>query len=60
MLNFTFQNPTKIHFGEGQIEKITNEIPKDSKVLIVYGGGSIKKNGVYQQVSDALENHSWQ
>jgi NADP-dependent alcohol dehydrogenase len=60
MLNFTFQNPTKIHFGEGQIEKITNEIPKDSKVLIVYGGGSIKKNGVYQQVSDALKNHSWQ
>ncbi|MCA9200436.1 MAG: iron-containing alcohol dehydrogenase [Planctomycetales bacterium] len=60
MLNFTFQNPTKIHFGEGQIEKITKEIPKDSKVLMVYGGGSIKNNGVYQQVSDALKSHSWQ
>ncbi|HPI97052.1 MAG TPA: iron-containing alcohol dehydrogenase, partial [Gammaproteobacteria bacterium] len=59
MLNFTFQNPTKIHFGEGQIVKITREIPKDAKVLVIYGGGSIKKNGVYQQVVDALKNHSW-
>ena len=59
MLNFSFQNSTRIHFGEGQISKISNEIPKDAKVLLIYGGGSIKKNGVYQQVSDALAQHTW-
>jgi NADP-dependent alcohol dehydrogenase len=59
MLNFTFQNPTKIHFGEGQIKAISKAIPKDAKVLLVYGGGSIKNNGVYQQVTSALENHTW-
>ena len=59
MLNFTFQNTTKIHFGEGQIAKIAKEIPKDKKVLMLYGGGSIKNNGVYQQVADALAGHQW-
>ena len=59
MLNFTFQNPTKIHFGEGQIKAISKAIPKDAKVLLVYGGGSIKLNGVYQQVTAALEDHTW-
>lgn len=54
MLNFTFHNPTRIHFGEGQIAAITKEIPSDAIVLIVYGGGSIKKNGVYEQVVAAL------
>jgi NADP-dependent alcohol dehydrogenase len=55
MLNFTFHNPTRIHFGEGQIAAITKEIPSDATVLIVYGGGSIKKNGVYDQVVAALD-----
>jgi NADP-dependent alcohol dehydrogenase len=55
MLNFTFHNPTRIHFGEGQISAITKEIPSDATVLIVYGGGSIKKNGVYDQVVAALD-----
>ena len=41
--NFTFQNPTKILFGKKRIEEIDNEIPKDAKVLILYGGGSVKK-----------------
>ena len=59
MLNFNFQNPTKINFGEGQIEVISKEIPLDAKVLLVYGGGSIKGNGVYQQVIDALTEHTW-
>lgn len=59
MLNFSFHNPTHIHFGEGQIAAITQEIPQDAKVLVIYGGGSIKKNGVYQQVSDALSKHTW-
>ncbi|WP_018127075.1 iron-containing alcohol dehydrogenase [Balneola vulgaris] len=56
MLNFEFHNPTKVLFGKGQIAKIKNEIPEGSKVLMVYGGGSIKKNGVYDQVTKALED----
>lgn len=56
---FSYHNPTRIHFGEGQIAKVGTEIPKDSKVLVLYGGGSIKKNGVYDQVSQALEGHQW-
>ncbi|MGO2290829.1 MAG: iron-containing alcohol dehydrogenase [Pseudoalteromonas sp.] len=59
MLNFSFSNPTKIHFGEQQIAEIKQEIPKNSKVLVTYGGGSIKKNGIYEQVSDALSEHQW-
>jgi len=59
MLNFNFQNPTKIHFGIGQIAELSKEIPLNARVLMVYGGGSIKSNGVYQQVSDALIEHTW-
>ena len=56
MNNFDFQNPTKILFGKDQIAKLTNEIPENAKVLLLFGGGSIKKNGVYEQVSKALTN----
>ncbi|MBQ4889032.1 iron-containing alcohol dehydrogenase [Shewanella sp. MMG014] len=59
MLNFSFQNNTKILFGENQISAISQEIPADAKVLMVYGGGSIKSNGVYQQVTEALKDHTW-
>lgn len=59
MLNFTFHNPTRIHFGEGQITAIANEIPLTAKVLIIYGGGSIKNNGVYDQVTRALTGHQF-
>ncbi|GAL33501.1 iron-containing alcohol dehydrogenase [Vibrio maritimus] len=58
-MKFSYVNPTVIHFGQGQIEQITNSIPKDSKVLVIYGGGSIKKNGVYDQVTSALGDHEW-
>ena len=57
MLNFSFSNKTRIHFGEQQIAQISSEIPLDAKVLITYGGGSIKKNGVYDQLSAALSKH---
>lgn len=57
MNNFEFKNPTKILFGKGQIENIVNEIPKGAKVLMLFGGGSIKKNGIYEQVNAALQNH---
>ena len=54
MNNFDFQNPTKILFGKGQIASLSKEIPANSKVLLLYGGGSIKNNGVYDQVKKAL------
>lgn len=44
MLNFTFKNPTKILFGKNRIDDIKNEIPAGARVLITYGGGSIKKS----------------
>ncbi|WP_147678707.1 iron-containing alcohol dehydrogenase [Algibacter pacificus] len=56
MNNFEFKNPTKIIFGKEAIKKLENEIPNDAKVLLLYGGGSIKKNGVYEQVKTALSN----
>lgn len=55
MNSFEFYNPVKILFGEGKVDEIVNEIPKDAVVLITYGGGSIKKNGVYQKVMNALK-----
>lgn len=54
MENFAFYNPVKILFGKGQIANIAAEIPADAKILITYGGGSIKANGVYDQVKSAL------
>jgi len=56
MNNFEFKNPTKILFGKDQIAKLTEEIPENAKVLMLYGGGSIKKNGIYDQVKTALTN----
>jgi NADP-dependent alcohol dehydrogenase len=54
MNNFQYKNPTKILFGKNQIENLTTEIPTDAKVLVLYGEGSIKKNGIYDQVKKAL------
>ena len=55
MNNFEYCNPVRIVFGKGTIARISDLIPKGAKVLMVYGGGSIKKNGVYDQVKTALE-----
>lgn len=54
MNNFEFENPTKIIFGKDTIAKLESEIPENAKVLLLYGGGSIKKNGIYDQVKKAL------
>lgn len=54
MDNFTFHNPTRIHFGRGQIARLATELPVDARVLLLAGGGSIKTNGVYAQVKAAL------
>lgn len=58
MYNFTFQNPTKLVFGKGQITQLSNLIPVDKKIMITYGGGSIFKNGIYNQVKEALRHHN--
>lgn len=58
MQNFTFQNPVKLLFGKGQIANIAAEIPADARVLITYGAGSMKRNGVYDQVKQALARHT--
>ena len=54
MLNFELYNPVNYVFGKGQIEKLKDLVPNNTKILIAYGGGSIFKNGVYDQVKAAL------
>lgn len=56
--NFCFQNPTKLIMGKGMIAQLSKEIPADKKIMITFGGGSVKKNGVYDQVKEALKNHN--
>ncbi len=56
MFNFTLHNPVRLLFGAGQIASIAREVPKGARVLMTYGGGSIKQNGVYEQVQKALVN----
>ncbi|RXJ66412.1 NADH-dependent alcohol dehydrogenase [Halarcobacter ebronensis] len=58
-MNFRYQNPTLIEFGQGKISEISSLISKTKRVLVVYGGGSIKNNGVYEQVSKALSSFVW-
>ncbi|KGM45851.1 iron-containing alcohol dehydrogenase [Neobacillus niacini] len=56
MQNFTFWNPTKLIFGKGQLEQLKSEIPRyGKKVLVVYGGGSIKRSGLYDKVINLLK-----
>ncbi len=59
MNNFDYHNPVKILFGKGKIAEIYKHIPPNKKVLITYGGGSIKKNGVYNQVIAALKDYNY-
>ena len=58
MLNFTYYNPTRIVFGKGTIAELEKLVPQDNKVLMLFGGGSIKCNGVYDQVRRALARHA--
>ncbi|AJD91879.1 NADH-dependent butanol dehydrogenase A [Jeotgalibacillus malaysiensis] len=56
MDTFTFYNPVKLIFGKDQVEQLKEEVPKyGKKVLVVYGGGSIKKNGLYDQITGLLK-----
>lgn len=55
MNEFSFYNPVKLIFGKGQLEAVKKELPKyGKKVLVVYGGGSVKKNGLYDEVMATL------
>jgi len=56
MTNFELYNPVNYLFGKGQIAKLTDLVPSNTKILIAYGGGSIFKNGVYDQVKTALNS----
>ncbi|KSU59463.1 butanol dehydrogenase [[Bacillus] enclensis] len=57
MNTFTFYNPTKLIFGKGQVEQLKELVPQyGKKVLVVYGGGSIKRNGLYDQVISILNS----
>ena len=58
MNNFTFQNPTKLVFGKGSIAQLPKEISKKAKVMLTFGGGSVKNNGVYDQVITALAGYN--
>ena len=58
MQNFTFNIPTVVHFGKGQISKLGEEIAsRASRVLVVYGGGSVKRNGVYDGAVEQMKAH---
>ncbi|MGO4820159.1 MULTISPECIES: iron-containing alcohol dehydrogenase [unclassified Flavobacterium] len=57
MLNFELYNPTNLVFGKGQIEKLGELVPKGAKILLAYGGGSIFKNGIHEQVIANLKDH---
>ncbi|SQJ13274.1 alcohol dehydrogenase [Salmonella enterica subsp. enterica] len=55
MNNFKLHTPTRILFGKGAIVDLRDQIPQDARVLITYGGGSVKKTGVLAQVQEALK-----
>ena len=54
LFDFTYSNPTQIVFGTNAFAKLSGLIPAEATVLLLYGGGSIKRNGVYEQVMQAL------
>jgi NADP-dependent alcohol dehydrogenase len=59
MLNFVYHNPVKVVFGKGTIAKLKNLVKMDQKIMMTCGaGGSIRQNGVYDQIMDALEGYS--
>ena len=57
MLNFELYNPTNLVFGKGQMEKLGSLVPTGAKILLAYGGGSIFKNGIHEQVIANLKGH---
>ena len=57
--NFEFCNPTKLYFGDESLKYLNTELPKyGSRILLIYGGGSIKKNGIYDEVITILKDNN--
>lgn len=59
MKNFTFYNPTRLVFGKGSIAQLKTELPEGHRIMVTFGGGSVKRNGVYDQVVKALEERDF-
>ena len=59
MQNFTYHNPTELVFGRGTIARLGKLIPAGKRVMLTFGGGSVRRNGVYDQVARALEGREW-
>ncbi|PKL81982.1 MAG: NADH-dependent alcohol dehydrogenase [Ignavibacteriae bacterium HGW-Ignavibacteriae-3] len=57
MFNFDFYNPTRIVFGKNRLNELVSFVPKDKNVLVLYGGGSVKKYGTLQKVTDVLSGY---
>lgn len=56
--NFTYCNPTRIHFGEDSLKHLNEELTNyGQNILLTYGGGSIKKSGLYDEVVKILNNN---
>ena len=61
MIDFTFENPTRIHFGKDSLSHLSEEVKRyGNRILLVYGGGSIKRIGLYDQVMEILNAESAQ
>ncbi|WP_315599424.1 iron-containing alcohol dehydrogenase [Porphyromonas endodontalis] len=59
MNNFKYYNPTQLIFGKGSIARLAKLLPSDAKILVTYGGGSVRRNGVYEQVTSALQGFEY-
>ena len=59
MKNFIFQNPTKLVFGKGQIAKLPELLPDNVNLMLTFGGGSVTRNGLYDQVKEALKGRNY-
>ncbi len=59
MKNFKYHNPTQLIFGEGMVKALSKQIPSDSRILVVFGGGSVKRNGVYEDVMQELKGYTY-
>ncbi|MBK5196284.1 MAG: iron-containing alcohol dehydrogenase [Proteiniphilum sp.] len=59
MKNFIFQNPTRLVFGKGQIAKLSELLPDNVNLMLTFGGGSVTKNGLYDQVKEALKGRNY-
>ena len=59
MKNFIFQNPTKLVFGKGQIAKLPELMPDNVNLMLTFGGGSVTRNGLYDQVKEALKGRNY-